>query len=250
MNDTLSGFVIDNNVNEIALDDEILGPQTNSCSKNFQTIDNGENRTCQNQVLERNIENKIRKVDDKNVMFVENRAHDMILTALDNIAFLRDEMAVRSITGSSGQGSTSVVQNNDRRDFTVNTENTQQVSASVWVGLNADQSRNGGTSNVGNFDDGDFQVIRLNYDRQAHAHCTFQVRSTKQSYRGVKLIKICKVSENYAPKKTKPVTTTAGFNDHKYSPSVVTNAWKCLIAPNFIKLNPDVLILPKNHHFC
>ena len=54
-------------------------------------------------------------------MSAENRMHDAILTAMGNVVIPRVEVAVRSITGSSGQGPSGVVQNADRTDFTGNT---------------------------------------------------------------------------------------------------------------------------------
>ena len=36
------------------------------------------------------------------VMIVENRSHDAILTAIDKVVIPRVEMAVKSITGSTG----------------------------------------------------------------------------------------------------------------------------------------------------
>ena len=79
-------------------------------------------------------------------------------------------MAVRSITGSSGEGSSSMVQNPDRTDFTGNTQNTSLMSASSRLDLDVDQDRNDETRNVENFYDGDFPAIKPNYDRRAHTH--------------------------------------------------------------------------------
>ena len=56
--------------------------------------------------------------------------HDASLTAMDNVVTPRDEMAVRLVTRSSGQGPSSVFQNPDRMDFTGNTENTPLMSTS------------------------------------------------------------------------------------------------------------------------
>ena len=55
---------------------------------------------------------------------------DAILTAKDKVVKPRVEMAVRSVTESPGRGPSSVVQNPDRRDFTMNTGNTPLVLAS------------------------------------------------------------------------------------------------------------------------
>ena len=87
-------------------------------------------------------------------MDVQNRVHSAILTAMDNVVIPRVEMAVRSITESSGREPSSMVQNPDQRDFSGNTENTPLMSASSWVDLNIDQDRNDETRNVENFEDG------------------------------------------------------------------------------------------------
>ena len=77
----------------------------------------GENCAIQDQVIEKNIADKIRKEVDGALMSVENRVHDAMLTAMDNVVIPRIEMAVRSITESSGRGPNSTVRNSDQRDF-------------------------------------------------------------------------------------------------------------------------------------
>ena len=72
-------------------------------------------------------------------MIFEIRMQDAILTAMDKISIPRVEIAVRSITGSSGHGPNNVVQKPDWRDFTENTENTPLMSASSRLDLNIDQ---------------------------------------------------------------------------------------------------------------
>ena len=68
-------------------------------------------------VVGNNIDDKIMKKVNNAVMTVENRMHDAIVTAMDNVFIQRVEMAVRSITGSSGHGPNSVVQNLDKKEF-------------------------------------------------------------------------------------------------------------------------------------
>ena len=94
---------------------------------------------------------------------------DAILTAMDNVVIPQVEMAVRSITVSSGRGPSNVVQSIDRMDFTGNTENTALMSATSWIDLNVDQDGNDETRNVENFEDGDFPALRRNYVRRAYA---------------------------------------------------------------------------------
>ena len=91
--------------------------------------------------------------------------HDAILTAIDNVRIPRVEMAVRSITESSGRGPSSMVQIPDQRDFTGNAASTPPMSASSFVDLNNDQDRNDQTRNVENLEDGNFPALMLNYDQ-------------------------------------------------------------------------------------
>ena len=106
-------------------------------------------------------------------MTVENRRHDAILTAMDKVVIPRFEMAVRSITGSSGHRPNSVDQNPGRRDFTGNTENIPLMSTSSQLDLNIDQDRIDETRDIDNFRDGDFAALEPNYDQRAQTHHTF-----------------------------------------------------------------------------
>ena len=84
---------------------------------------------------------------------------------MDNLVLPRIEMAVRSITGSSGHEPNSVVQNPDQLNFSGNTENTPLMMASNRTDLNIDKDKNDGTRNAENFEDGDFPALRPNYER-------------------------------------------------------------------------------------
>ena len=162
MNETSNDFVIGINTNVSAIEKETSEPHVNARYNNAEKNINGERRACQNQVIENNIDDKIRKAVDNAVMTVGNRMHDAILSAMDIIVIPRVEMAVRSITGSSVQGPSSVVQNPDRRDFTGNTENTPLMLASSRLDLNVDQDTDDEIRNVENFEDGDFPALRPN----------------------------------------------------------------------------------------
>ena len=89
---------------------------------------------------------------------------------MDKVVFPRVEMDVRSITGSLGHGTDSVVPNPDWRDFTGNTENTRLMSASSRLDLYMDQVRIDETRDIENFEDGDFPALKPKYDRRAHTH--------------------------------------------------------------------------------
>ena len=103
-------------------------------------------------------------------MTVENGMQDAIFTIMDKVVILRFELAVWSITGSSGHGPNIVVQHADRRDFMRKTENTRIMSASSRLDLNNDQVRIDETRDFENLEDGAFLALRHNYDRWAHVH--------------------------------------------------------------------------------
>ena len=170
LNETLNAFVIGNNTNADAIRKESLQPQTIGLINNFGNPTVGENGGNQTQVVVKNFADKIRKEVENAVMAVENRVHDAISTGMDNVIIPRVEMAVRSVTESSGIGINGMFQNPNQKDFSANTENTPLMSASSRVDLNIDEDRNDETRNVGNFEDGDFPASRPNYDRKAHAH--------------------------------------------------------------------------------
>ena len=172
MNEALNDFSFCNYTNASALGFETLGPQTNSCSNNFGRIVVGKNNECQNQVTENNIDDKVEEADDSAVMTVENRMHDLILTTMDNVVTPRVAIAVISITESSGRGPCSVVQNPDRSDFAGNNENDPLMSASSRIDFNVEQDGNDETRNVGNFEDGEFPILKSNYGRRAYTHHT------------------------------------------------------------------------------
>ena len=122
--------------------------QTSGFINKFGSSADGENSAIQAQVIEKIITDKIRKEVDKIVMAIENRVHDAILTAFDNVVIPSVEMAARSITQSSGKGPSSVIQNPDRKGLTGNEVNTLLISASSRVDLTIDQDRNDETRNV------------------------------------------------------------------------------------------------------
>ena len=117
LRETLNDFIIGNNVNTDAIENESLEPQSKGFVNNFGTSSVGENSIGHDQGFGKNIADKIRKEVDNAIMVVENRVHDGILAAMDNVIIPRVEMAVKSIIESSGRGAGSMVQNPDQRDF-------------------------------------------------------------------------------------------------------------------------------------
>ena len=130
LNKTLNESVHGNSTNVSAIENKTLVPQANGRFNNGECIFNGENSACQNQVLEDKIDDKIRKVVYIAVMTLDNRMHDAVFTAMDSVVIPQVEMVIRSFTGSSGEGLSSVVQKPDRKDFTGNTEKNPLMSAS------------------------------------------------------------------------------------------------------------------------
>ena len=85
---------------------------------------------------ERKIAHKVREEVTNALTAVENGVHDAVLAAMDNLEIPKNQMAVRSITNSSGRGPNSMVRNLDYRDFSGITENTAAISASNRILLN------------------------------------------------------------------------------------------------------------------
>ena len=108
---------------------------------------------------------KIRKPFDSAVTTVENRFHDVVLTAMDNVVIPRNENTVRSITGLSERGPCSVAQNPDQREFPGNIEDTRLLLACSRIDLNVEQDRNDETRKVENFESSYFPALRPKYDQ-------------------------------------------------------------------------------------
>ena len=88
--------------------------------------------------------------------------HDAILTAMNYVVIPRVEMAVRSMTSSSGNGPNSIVQNHDRMDFTSNAEKTPPRSASSRSDLKIEQDEIDDTRDFDNSEDNDSPATKLN----------------------------------------------------------------------------------------
>ena len=95
------------------------------------------------------------------------------MTAIDNVVIPRVEMAVRSVTESSGRRPIGMVQNSDQRNCTGTTVNTPLMLALNRVDLNIDQNKNDDTRTVENFEGGDILALGPKYDRIAHTHHRF-----------------------------------------------------------------------------
>ena len=167
MNEILNDFIIRNGTNVNAMESETLEQQTNGPHNDFENFDNS---LSQSQVIKGHIDDRIRNAVDNAVVAVGNRMHDAILTAMNNADIPRVDMAVRSITGSSGNGTNGVVQNPDVRDCTGISEKTPLRSFSSMLDSNFEQDEIDEARDIGISEDGDFPLTKLNYDRRAHAH--------------------------------------------------------------------------------
>ena len=78
MKETLNDFGIVYKSNASAIANEILEPQTNGFSNNMGKVTVGENGVCQGRVIEKNLNDEIRKAVDNAVLTVETRVHDAI----------------------------------------------------------------------------------------------------------------------------------------------------------------------------
>ena len=78
LKETMDDSDIGNNTNTSAMKNETLDSQTNSLPNNFGRTTASQNSVCQDQVIEKNIDDIIRRAVDSAVMIVENRMLDAI----------------------------------------------------------------------------------------------------------------------------------------------------------------------------
>ena len=148
LNETLNDFITGNGTNVSAMENETLEQLTIGQHNDFERFVDS---ASQNQVIEIIIDDKVRKAVDNAVLTVGNRMHDGLSTGMDTVVIPRVDMAVKSITGSSGHGLNSEVQSPDRRNFSENAGNTPLISASSRLDFNTNQDRNAETLNEKKF---------------------------------------------------------------------------------------------------
>ena len=179
LNETLNDFIIGNGFNVSAMENETLEQHNNGQHNNLERFFDS---ASQNQVIENNIDDKIRRGVNDAVLIVENRMHDAILIAMDKVVIPRVEMDVKSITGSSRYEPNSEVLYPDRGFFLRKAGNTPLMSATSRLDLKSIQDRNDEIRNEKNFEDGDFPALRSNHDRRLQVHHSIKITSFVNFY--------------------------------------------------------------------
>ena len=108
LNGILIDFIIGNNANMDVTENEILEKQAKGHHRDFEGI---VDKAGQNQVIGNNAGYRIRDAVVSDVIAIEYCMHDPRLTAMNDVVFRQIAMTVRSVTGSSGNGPNSIVQN-------------------------------------------------------------------------------------------------------------------------------------------
>ena len=106
MNESLNDLIIGNGTNVSVMEIEAL-EQHPKCQHN--DLESFVDSASRNQVIEKIVDDKIRRAVDDAVSTVENRMHDANLTTIDKVITTRVVIARNSTTGSSEHGPNSEV---------------------------------------------------------------------------------------------------------------------------------------------
>ena len=120
------------------------------------------------KTLERCFNERIDREMNNIVDTVEDRIQNEILTAIDNIVAPKIELAIRSISASSGRDVTSVSVNSERREHAgINSsfENASGNNATQVISKVNDETRRSITEEVS-----ELSVPETHFDRQPHTH--------------------------------------------------------------------------------
>ena len=115
---------------------------------------------CFNERIDREMENIVETVED--------RIQSAILTAIDNIAGPKIELAIRSINASSGRDVASMSANSERREHTgidASFENVSENNNTIGVTSINDEPRRNSQDGVS-----ELSVPGTQFDRQSHIH--------------------------------------------------------------------------------
>ena len=147
---------------------ETLRQQTNGPHNDDKMFDFS---SSQNQVIENIIDDNLRRSVENAVLTVENCMHDTMLIGMKKNSNSKSwDGRERSITGLTGHGHNSEVQNPDRRNFLGNADNNPLMSASSRLTLNTNQNRIDETRNGEDFEGSEFSALRPSYDRRILTH--------------------------------------------------------------------------------
>ena len=115
---------------------------------------------CFNEKVDREMNNIVDTVED--------RIQNAILTAIDNIVAPKIELAIRSISASSGRDVTSVSVNSERREharINASFENASGNNDTQVISKVNDETRHSITEEVS-----ELSVPETHFDRQPHTH--------------------------------------------------------------------------------
>ena len=137
---------------------------------------NNEN-TVNVKTLERFFNERIDKELNNIVDTVEDRMHNAILTAIDNIIAPKIELAIRSVNASTGRDVTSVTAKSERRErvgINASFENAYGDNDFLHVSNVNDETRHKIPDKVS-----ELSVPETHFDRQAHTHHTVKGQTTQ-----------------------------------------------------------------------
>ena len=140
--------------------DFTVGTSSNNIALNENTMNVKTLERCFNELIDREMSNIVDTVED--------RIHNAILTAFDNIVAPKIELAIRSINASSGRDVTSVSANSERREHVgINTsfENAFGNNNILHVSNVNDETRHDIPDEVS-----ELSVPEKRFDWQTHTH--------------------------------------------------------------------------------
>ena len=120
------------------------------------------------KTLERCFNERVDREMNNIVDTVEDRIQNAILTAIDNIIAPKIELAIKSISASSGRDVTSVSVNSERREhagINASFENASGNNDTQDLSKVNDETRHGITEEVS-----ELSVPETHFDRQTHTH--------------------------------------------------------------------------------
>ena len=140
--------------------DFTVGTSSTNVAINENTVSVKTLERCFNKRIDREMKNIVDMVED--------RIQNAILTAIDNIVAPKIELAIRSITASSGRDATNVTANSDREEnvgINASIENASKNSKALRSSNVNDETRNNIRDEAS-----ELSVPETHFDRQTHNH--------------------------------------------------------------------------------